>query len=311
MSRLVLCAGVVLCSLLLSVNGVDIGRPTPLRNKLQVHRARLGESVVGAAENEKLEHLRVAAAEREGDSLADRFAMDLATHVAAKAAEKVEAEAVAGMETDSESGATVTADLASDSDIEAMQSIDVVQAAENVANSVQAGGLSIETLQELEYQRSSVNAKKSGKRVKLQTEKMMWSNCQYSSSKSVGVSTLKYVTLRSMPPIRDQSLVIEIDGSYKGPDVTYGSVTLQIARLSSQETQAKDMPELVYRHSIVLSDMVSANPFRAADPLSLTMYVPTSAFNMYAPAGEYVLTVVLTNQDKQPFGCAKIEFQLA
>ncbi len=65
---------VVVC--LAVVNAVDIGRPLMARNKLDsrmsAHRSRI-ETARGAAEMEKLEHLRVAAAERE-TSLADQFA---------------------------------------------------------------------------------------------------------------------------------------------------------------------------------------------------------------------------------------------
>jgi len=137
-----------------------------------------------------------------------------------------------------------------------------------------------------------------------------WSNCQFSESKEQGASSLKEVTIRAAPPLRDQAFVVEVEGAYKGPDVTYGSVTLQIERLSSPESHAKDLPELVYRHSIVLSDVVLVSPFKQTDALSATMYVPSSAFNMYAPSGEYSATVVFTNQDKLPFVCAKIDFNL-
>jgi len=304
---------VVVC--LAVVNAVDIGRPLMARNKLDsrmsAHRSRI-ETARGAAEMEKLEHLRVAAAERE-TSLADQFAEALTAHEAVKAAAKVEAEAVAGMDSEAETESAVTAELAESN--EAMESIDVAQAAENVAATESSQTLSIEMLQELEYQKSTKFAPKpsaaKSKPSTLQTDKMMWSNCGVATSKAAGASTFKYVTLRTAPPIRDMSMVVELDGAYKGPDVTYGSVTLQIKRLSSTETQAKDMPELAYRHSIVLSDVLAFNPFRATDPLSMTMYIPESAFNMYAPAGQYVLTVVLTNQNKEQFGCARIDFQLA
>jgi len=329
----------------------------------------LGESMAGAAMQEQLETLTVAAAERE-TSLADQFAMDLAAHVAAKSAEKSEAEAVAGMEAevDTNSGATVQAELASES-IESTD-IDVAQAAEDasVADSNANNGLNIEQLQELEYQQSSVNAasadaetetdaeaekdknkskskstkskaaagkkvpkaKKAAAKAKavkkvpavkksnvakkvattLNQSATKWYNCQFSSSPAAGVSTLKAVAFRAAPPLRDQAFVVEVDGTYKGPDVTYGSVTLQIARVKSSEPQAKDMPELVYRHSVVLSDIVAFNPFKQTDPLSATMYVPEAAFNMFAPAGEYTATVTFTNQDKLPFGCAKVDFKL-
>jgi len=62
---------------------------------------------------------------------------------------------------------------------------------------------------------------------------------------------------------------------------------------------------------VVLKDVVLVNPFTSKDPLSATMYVPESAFNMYAPSGQYTLSVVFTNQDKQPFACTKVDFSLA
>jgi len=285
-------------------------------------------------------------------------------------------------EVDTNSGATVQAELA-DSSVEAVAiDADTEQAMEEAgaADSVSSNGLNIETLQELEYQQSSTNAgsadteteteteteaeaeaesekdktkkskkaakatkaAKAGKKVpkskaakaggkkqkkaaapkkaKLIAKKKVattlnqsatkWYNCQFSSSPAAGVSTLKAVAFRAAPPLRDQAFVVEVDGTYKGPDVTYGSVTLQIARVKSSEPQAKDMPELVYRHSVVLSDVVAFNPFKQSDPLSATMYVPEAAFNMFAPAGDYVATVTFTNQDKLPFGCAKVDFKL-
>lgn len=291
-------------------NAIEISRPVLLRSKLQARRTRLGDSVVGAAEQETLEHLRVAAAEREGDSLADQFAMDLASHVAAKSAAKAEAEATAGLDSEE----TVVAEIVSDSEAQ----VEVTQAVEAVSESSE--GLSMATLQELEYTKTSVYAPKVAvkaavaaalKRVALKTDEMRTGSCQLTNDKAAGVSTLKHISLRAAPPVRDQSFVVEIDGAYKGPDVTYGSVTIQIARVSSTESQAKDMPELAYRHSIVLSDVVQPNPFRVSDPLSVTLYVPEESFNMYAPSGEYKLTVVMTQQDKLPFACAQIDFRLA
>jgi len=304
------------------VSGVEIGRPNPtkLHNKLAHRRSQLGEAqVVGLAskaEIEQLEQLRVAAAER-SESLADRFAMDLAAHVAAASAEKVEAEAVAGMT----QGEAVEAELASEGEVADEEQTEVV--VEAAAEAEADAGLSLETLQELEYTKSSVFAprkqlKSSAKPVTLDTNTIKWSNCQVAgkakSKKAKAApaqSKLTNVVLRAAPPMRDQSFVVEIDGTYAGPDVTYGSVTMQIARVSSSEPQAKDMPELVYRHSVVLKDVVLVNPFTSKDPLSATMYVPESAFNMYAPSGQYTLSVVFTNQDKQPFACTKVDFSLA
>jgi len=60
-----------------------------------------------------------------------------------------------------------------------------------------------------------------------------------------------------------------------------------------------------------MSDVIAFSPFKSTDPLSATLYVPEAAFNMYAPAGHYVVTVVGTNQDKLPFFCAKVDFKLA
>jgi len=305
--------------------GIDIGRPK-LHNKLAHRRAQLGDAAVAAVgsatreEIEQLEHLRVAAAERT-ESLADRFALDLAAHVTTEAAavttaaegEALEADIVASDEAAEEGEAEAEADAETEA-----------------AGAAEAdSGLSIETLQELEFSKSTVyaprkNALKSGvKAGTLKAGDIKWSNCQVAGKQAKGKakgkkakaagaqSTLNSVVLRAAPPIRDQSLVVEIDGKYTGPDVTYGSATLQIARVSSTEPQAKDLPDLVYRHSIVLKDVLMANPFTARDPLSITMYVPESVFNMYAPSGEYTMSVVLTNQDKQPFACTKIDFALA
>jgi hypothetical protein len=319
----------LLVALVVAVAAVDIGRPLPLHNKLAHRRMRLGDglSVAGSvskAEVEALEQLRVAAAEREGVSLADQFATDLEAHVAAKAAAKAaaksEAEAVAGMDVEVEAaaGEAVTADIVDTA--ETVIDADVAQAAEGVAEEAaeqeQASGLSIEALQELEYSKSTRNANAKavgGKKSTLRTDKQKWENCLAApakGTKGAGQSKLSAVTMRAAPPLRDQAFVVEIDGTYQGPDVTYGSVTLQIARVSSTEPQAVDLPELVYRHSIVLKDVLQANPFTAKDALSATMYVPNAAFNEFAPSGEYVLTVVFTNQDKAPFACTKVNFSL-
>jgi len=328
---------------------INIGRPSlPLASKLMAKKARLGESLAGAAANEEYAKLQVAASEREGGSLADQFAVDLAAHVAVVAAEKSEAEAVAGMDVASTEGegVTVSAEIVTANELDA----DVAQAAEDAAvtesDTQTETGLVIESLQSLEYQQSaeteaeadsdkpkSKKAKTNGKpkaapkskskvaakpvliskRVQktLVSAATKTSNCQFSSSPAAGVSKLTAVAFRAAPPLRDQAFAVEIDGSYAGPDVTYGSVTLQIARVRSSEPQAKDLPELVYRHSVVMSDVIAFSPFKSTDPLSATLYVPEAAFNMYAPAGDYVVTVVGTNQDKLPFFCAKVDFKLA
>jgi hypothetical protein len=309
---LIALAAVVVC-----VAGVEIGRPNPtkLHNKLAHRRSRLGEGqAVGSAtkaEIEALEHLRVAAAER-SESLADRFAIDLEAHVA---------EAVTV-----ESGDAVEAELASEDEAQVAVAEEATEeaVAETETEAEAETGLSIETLQELEFTKSSVFAprkallKSGAKPATLKTDGIRWSNCQVAgkakSKKAKAApaqSKLSNVVLRAAPPMRDQSFIVEIDGTYAGPDVTYGSVTLQIARVSSAEPQAKDIPQLVYRHSVVLKDVLMANPFTAKDPLSATMFVPESAFNMYAPSGQYSLSVVFTNQDKQPFACTKIDFALA
>lgn len=299
--------------------GMDIGRPK-LHNKLSHARAKLsGSHAVGSvsrAEIEQLEHLRVAAAERE-ESLADRFAMDLAAHVqtADAAAVKVEAETV--VTSSAAEGESVEADLATEDEGESEAESESEADAEESSSA--DSGLSIESLQELEFSKSSLyaprkDALKAGvKPVTLQTGGMRWSNCMVAGKKGKGSaqSSLSSVVLRAAPPLRDQSLIVEIDGKYTGPDVTYGSATLQIARVSSPEPQAKDLPDLVYRHSIVLKDVLMANPFTSKDALSATMYVPESVFNMYAPSGVYTATITFTNQDKQPFACAKVDFDLA
>jgi len=192
----------------------------------------------------------------------------------------IDMNAKANTESESESTATVTAAVAGQGE----------------------GALAIELLQGLEYQQMMP---KSGTKRIFDMEKTKWSNCAYTSKNGPkAVAKLTNVALRPATMLREQSFVIEVDGTYKGPNVNYGSVTVQIAR---EKGKAQ---ELVYRHSIVLSDVIGFNPFRAGDPLSTTMYVPESAFNMYALHGNYVMTVVFTNQDKQPFACARIDFRL-
>jgi len=183
------------------------------------------------------------------------------------------------------------------------------------------GGLAVELLQDLEFQQTAAT---SGTKRTFATEKIKWSNCAYTSNAKAapaaakakpakktkkvkaakvannGQTRLTSVTLKPASLLRDQSFVVEIEGVYTGPDVTYGSVTLQIAR---GET-------LAYRHSLLLSDVITFNPLRSGAALSTTLYVPEAAFNMYAPHGDYVLTVVFTNQDKLPFACARVDFKL-
>lgn len=314
-----------------AVAGVAVGRPV-LHNKLAHRRARLGEGVAAAAvaqaskaEVAELERLRVAASEREGLSLADQFATDLEAHVVAKdalkAAAKQDVEATAGLDVAAavEVGAEADTEAEAEADTEAEVDIDVAQAADAVAEEAGAvdAGLSFEALQELEFSNPKKNAPKAKAGVKpstLQADGTKWANCLAApakGAKGAGQTKLTSVVLRAAPPMREQSFVVEIDGTYAGADVTYGSVTLQIARVATTEPQAKGLPELVYRHSVVLKDVLMYNPFTAKNPLSATMYVPESAFNAYAPAGDYTMSVVFTNQDKQPFACTKVDFKLA
>ena len=138
-----------------------------------------------------------------------------------------------------------------------------------------------------------------------------WSSCLAAPKAGAGAATLTAVALKAAPPMRETSFAVEIDGTYAGPDVTYGSVTMQISRVSSGEPQAVDLPEVVYSHSVVLKDVLMYNPFTAANPLSATMFVPEAAFGRFTPSGEYSMSVEFTNQDKQAFACAKIDFRLA
>jgi len=278
MLKAVLCFCVVL---VIAASAVEIGRPA-LHNKLNARKVQLGESAAAQVQAEQLAHLRVAAAERE-TSLADKFALDLEAHVAAKEAAVVETESDEE-EAEAEAGAV---DSNTNANVHAM----------------------MEALAALEYKQPKSKLIVNGAKPKaLITKKTKWSSCLANSDKSVGVTTLKAVGFKSAPPLRDQSFVVNIDGDYKGPNVEYGSVTLQIAR------EEKEGTVLVYRHSIVLSDVLqhaADKPFRAGDPFTTSMYVPSDAFNLMAKEGDHVLTVVFTNQDKQPFGCAKLEFNLA
>jgi len=239
--------------------------------------------------------------------------MDLAAHVAAKE----ESEATAGMdateeETEAEAdasndGETITEELAVES-----------------AGELE-GELSLEALQTLEFFESHERSPKAkAKTLPTGAASMKWANCQsvtMSTKDKVGVTALKNVALRANPPLRTSSFSVEIDGNYVGPDVTYGSVTIQIARMkttevtfhgASKRTQKPptNFPALVYRHSIVLSDVVSFSPLRSGNPVSATLFIPTEAFNLYAASGDYTLTAVFTNQHKLPFACASLTFKL-
>jgi len=326
---------------------IDIGRPKMLHNKLAARKATLGDSGSAAQAHEateQIEHLRVAAAERE-TSLADQFAMDLDAHVAAKEA------AVAGGQTDAtvEAESVVSTDTSGAVEAEVVTGSDaeiVIEMADGASTATETeaeeeaeteaeessesesesegegeGGLAVELLQDLEFQQTAAT---SGTKRTFATEKIKWSNCAYTSNAKAapaaakakpakktkkvkaakvannGQTRLTSVTLKPASLLRDQSFVVEIEGVYTGPDVTYGSVTLQIAR---GET-------LAYRHSLLLSDVITFNPLRSGAALSTTLYVPEAAFNMYAPHGDYVLTVVFTNQDKLPFACARVDFKL-
>jgi len=240
-----------------------------------------------------LEQLRVAASERD-QSLADKFAADLEAHVAAQDA------AEDSTETDTETDAAIETEIETEDEAQSEAKADAAAAGAADADH----RLVFEALQALEYRSASVT---SGAKHTLRSEKTRWSSCLSNSDRAAGVTTLSAVAFKAAPPLRDQAFVVNIDGLYKGPDVTYGSVTLQIAR-----SNAVGGPELVYRHSIVLSDVVMPDPpgpFRSG-PLSTTMYVPNSAFNLMAKEGDYALSVTFTNQYKEPFACAKLEFRL-
>jgi hypothetical protein len=296
----------LLLGIIAAASAIAVSRPAPLNLKLSEQRRQLGASVKDKSFLEQFAHLEVAAAERE-TSLADKFAVDLAAHVAAKE----EGEATAGMkdaqtETESE-GETITDELAIESE------------------GSSEGELSFESLQSLEFfatHERAPNAKP--KTLATKDRAMSWSNCQsvtMDQRAKVGVTTFANVQLRATPPVRDSSFAIEIDGTYTGPDVTYGSVTLQIARVKTSELTfhkgtkrtvkpPKNTPELIYRHSIVLSDVLNFNPLKSGNAVATTVYIPTEAFDMYATAGEYKLTAVFTNQNKLPFACAAVDFKL-
>jgi len=86
--------------------------------------------------------------------------------------------------------------------------------------------------------------------------------------------------------------------------VTGGAVTLQIAGKKGSSYS------LVYRHAIRMRDVLTFLPLRTG-AMGATLFVPQHAFNLEAPHGDYVLTVTFTNQLKQQFACAKVDFKLA
>jgi hypothetical protein len=300
-------SAILLIAIIAVASAMNIARPRPLNLKLAEQRRELGASLADKSFVETYEHLSVAAAERES-SLADKFAVDLAAHVAAKE----EAEATAGMEeTEAE---TETEEAAESEGITSELAIE--------ANGASEGELSFESLQSLEFFESverAVNAKP-----KTLDRAMGWKNCQSVSMTvrdKVGVTVLQNVALRANPPVRTSSFAIEIDGTYTGPDVTYGSVTLQIKRVKTNELTLNkstkrtekpptNSPALIYRHSIVLSDVLTGLPLRSTKDVSATLFIPTEAFNLYAASGDYVLTAVFTNQNKLPFACAAVNFSL-
>jgi len=258
----------------------------------------------------------VAAAERE-HSLADKFAMDLAAHVAANE----EAEATAGMDNVDEA---VDSETATEVETENTgEGLTDELAIESAGSS--EGELSMESLQSLEFFESHERSASAKPKTLLTTKKAMsWSNCQsvtMDNRDKVGVTTLKNVALRANPPMRTSSFSVELDGQYLGPEITYGSVTIQIARTKTTELTLnkktkrtekppKNSPRLIYRHSLVLSDVINYNPLKHGHPVSATLFIPTEAFNLYAASGDYTLTVVFTGQHKLPFACAAVNFKL-
>jgi len=309
-------------------SAIQVSRPAPLNLKLNEARRQLAASVRDQSFVETMEHLSVAAAERD-TSLADKFAVDLAAHVAAKE----DAEGTVGMEEaeteagESNEGDTITSELAieaagaseSELSFESLQSLEFFESHER-----RGANAKPKTLQ-TGPAKTTVHVSRSGNNIIKKDKAQYWANCQsieMSVKSKVGITTFANIALRANPPVRTASFAIEIDGTYTGPDVTYGSVTLQIARVKTDELtlnkQTKrtekppaNSPQLVYRHSIVLSDVVNEVPVKSGQHLSTTLYIPTEAFDMYAAAGEYKMTAVFTNQNKLPFACAMVDFRLA
>jgi len=255
---------------------IDLGRPPPLQHKMNVRKSQLGGGAVAAAEEQQLERLRVAAAERD-TLLADRIDlhMDLSDHAQAQAL--AEAEAEAETEVRAEAEAQMEAEAAAGAHAE----------------------VSAEALNALEFVRAQAAST-----VMRALKNKNWQNCAYSTSKSTGATKLTAVSFLSTTPAREESFIVDIDGAYQGPAVTGGSVTLQIARKTGGSYS------LVYRHAIRLRDVLTFLPLRTGK-VGATMFVPQHAFNLMAPAGDYVLTVVFTNQNRKQFACAKVDFKLA
>jgi len=223
----------------------------------------------------------------------------LEAHVSAQDAAEDSTETETETETETDAAIETEIETEAEAQSEAKAEADAAAAAAGAGAADADHRLVFEALQALEYRSATVTT---GAKHTLRSEKTRWSSCLSNSDRAAGVTTLSAVAFKAAPPLRDQAFVVNIDGLYKGPDVTYGSVTLQIARSD----------ELVYRHSIVLSDVVMPDPpgpFRSG-PLSTTMYVPNSAFNLMAKEGDYALSVTFTNQFKEPFACAKLEFRL-
>jgi len=221
--------------------------------------------------------------------------------------EEAEAEDAEETETEAESLVETASDAEVDGEAETEAETETATETESegVADADTQSRLVLDSLQQLEYQSATAAGIVAGSRRKtLKTEQTRWASCLANSNPLTGVTTLSAVAFKSAPPLRDQSFVVNIDGTYKGPEVTYGSATLQLARTE------KAGPVLVYRHSIVLSDVFPATEPLVSGPLSATMYIPQSAFNLMAKEGPYVLTVTFTNQYKEPFGCAQLNFKL-
>jgi len=263
---------------------MDIGRPPLLQHKMNARKSQLGVGAVAAAEEEQLDRLRVAAAERE-THLADRIDlhMDLSDHAQVQAQTEVLAQAEAEAKTE----------VAAEAEAEVEAEVDAEAAAGAQAE------VSMEALNALEFVRAQAAST-----VMRALKNKNWQNCAYSTSKSAGATKLTAVSFLSTTPAREESFIVDIDGAYQGPAVTGGSVTLQIA----QETG--DSYALVYRHAIRLRDVLTFLPLHTGK-VGATMFVPQHAFNLMAPAGDYVLTVVFTNQNRKQFACAKVDFKLA
>jgi len=273
--------GVLLALTVALATAVEVDRPV-LHQKLNAKKARLGDAF-GLAEAEKFEELKVAAAERES-SLADEMNLLIEANARARTATIA----------DTDEGVAAAASAAASAHTSGVT--------EQSTESEQSASLNVESLQSLEFT-SHAFVPTSTKAI---LAKRKWSNCCFSTSRTVGSTRLTKVEFLSAPPIRDQSFILGIDGTYTGPDVTYGSVLVQIAR-----NFGSGKYDLVYRHSLKLSDVLALSyPFKAG-PLGATMYVPHEAFNMYSPRGDYVLTVTFTNQNRDTFACAKVDFNLA